>query len=177
MDLPKLFERAANWAKSKLAGVKKDEFAAATPCEEWNVGSVIGHMIEVQTIFQGAARGEGGAPPQGKPQAFAGKDPAAEYEQATQATLDAFREPGALEKAGQTLGIGFVDQLIHGWDVAKATGQDVKMPDDLAEAAWNMVAGRMDDVSQRGDFFKAPVPVPDDAPAQDKLIAYSGRKP
>ena len=74
------------------------------------------------------------------------------------------------------LGIAFCDQLIHGWDLATATGQDATMPDDLAEAAFATLDGRLTD-DQRRSAFKAAVEVPDDASAQDKLLAYTGRRP
>ena len=74
------------------------------------------------------------------------------------------------------MGIAFSDQLLHGWDVAKATGQDAAMPDGLAEAAYEMIHGRFTD-DQRKGVFKAEVTVADDASAQDKLLAYTGRDP
>ena len=73
--------------------------------------------------------------PSATPPALIGDDPVATYEQTTQETLHAHREPGVLDKTGPMLGIAFCDQLIHGWDLATATGQDATMPDDLAEAA------------------------------------------
>ena len=74
------------------------------------------------------------------------------------------------------MGIAFSDQLLHGWDLAKATGQDTTMPDGLAEAAYEMIHGRFTD-DQRKGVFKPEVTVADDASAQDKLLAYTGRDP
>jgi uncharacterized protein (TIGR03086 family) len=105
-----------------------------------------------------------------------GDDPAATYEESRQETLRAHREPGAVEKAGPLLGIAFCDQLIHGWDLAVATGQDATMPDDLAQAAFAMLNGQLTD-DRRGNAFKPAIDVPDDASAQDKLLAYTGRQP
>lgn len=80
--------------------------------------------------------------------------------------------------AMQILGIAFCDQLIHGWDLAKATGQDTTMPEDLAAAAWGFLDGRLPDEARGpGRNFKVAVPVSDDASVQDKLIAYCGRQP
>lgn len=90
--------------------------------------------------------------------------------------MKAFGADGVLEKMGPSFGIAFVEQLVHGWDLAKATGQDTKMPKDLAEAAFQMVDGNMPP-DQRGSFFKPEVKVGKDASAQEKLLAYSGRKP
>ena len=45
------------------------------------------------------------------------------------------RYDGVVERTGSALGIAFSDQLLHGWDLARATKQDPTMPDGLAEAA------------------------------------------
>ncbi len=74
------------------------------------------------------------------------------------------------------IGIAFSDQLVHGWDVAKATGQSTTMPEGLAEAAWKTMEGNLTD-EQRGDSFKPALNVADNVPAQDKLLAYMGRNP
>jgi uncharacterized protein (TIGR03086 family) len=174
MDPLDLFDRGSSWTKTKIAGAQ-DRLNISTCCDDWNVRAVINHLLAGQEIFQGAARGQPAAPPEGPPPNVIGEDPAAQYEEGRQATMAAYREPGAMEKAGATLGIAFVDNLVHGSDLARATGQDATMPADLAEAAFGMIDGRLGD--NRGNFFKQPVSVPADASAQDKLLGYLGREP
>lgn len=169
-----LFDRGSAWTKTKIAGAK-GKLDASTPCEGWNVRAVINHVLSGHEIFQGATKGEPVAPPEGEPPDVMGDDPTAQYEEARQATMAAYREPGAMERAGQALGIAFLDNLVHGHDLAKATGQDTTMPPDLAEAAFGMIRGRLDE--NRGGMFKPAVEVPDDASTQDKLLAYMGREP
>ena len=77
---------------------------------------------------------------------------------------------------GTLVGIAATDQLVHGWDLAVATGQDATMPDDLAEAAFGMVDGRLTP-ERRGAAFAAEVPAADGASTQDRLLAYVGRDP
>jgi hypothetical protein len=79
--------------------------------------------------------------------------------------LSAYRQPGVLEKSGMGLGIAFVDQMVHGWDLATATGQDAEMPDDLATSAFAMIDGQLT-AERRGDAFKPPVDLGDGASAQ-----------
>ena len=81
-----------------------------------------------------------------------------------------------IDKTGPALGIAFADQLLHGWDLAKATGQDAAMPDGLADAAFRMIHGRFTD-EQRIGVFKPAVPTPPTATRQDELLAYTGRDP
>jgi len=175
MDPVDLFDRGSAWTKEKIEGAKS-KLDAPTPCEEWNVRSVINHLIDGQeSYFQPAARGEKATPPSPTPPEVFDGDPVKRYEEARQGTLDAFRAADA-SKAAMTMGIAFVDQVVHGTDIAKATGQDATIPPDLAEAAFGMVNGNLT-ADNRGKAFKAEVQVAKDAPAQDKLLAYLGRKP
>jgi uncharacterized protein (TIGR03086 family) len=175
VDLLDLFDRGTAWAGTKIPSAV-ESLEGPTGCDEWNVRALLNHMLHSHQLFAGAARGEGVSPPTGMPPDLAGDDPAAQYERARQETMAAYREPGVLEKTGPTLGIAFVDQLVHGWDLAKATGQDASMPDDLAEAAFVMVDGRLTD-DTRGRNFKPVVAVPADAGTQERLIGYTGRQP
>lgn len=175
MDLIDLYDRATAWAGSMIPAATR-KLDVPTPCEEWTVRDLINHMLEGQELFAGAAEGKPAAPPPGRPKELMGEDPAEQYEAGRNTVLDAYRKEGALEQYGMTLGIGVVDQLVHGWDLATATGQDAAMPADIAEAALQMMDGRLPD-DARGPFFKASVPVPEDAGVQEKLVAYMGRRP
>lgn len=90
--------------------------------------------------------------------------------------LHAFDEPGVLDKTGPALGIAFSDQLLHGWDLARATGQDDTMPEGLPDAAYDLIHGRFTDDERKG-VFKPEVAVRADASSQEKLLAYTGRRP
>lgn len=173
MDVLDLYDRSTAWVASKFPAAM-DHLDARTPCEEWTVRDLMNHLIQGQQLFAGAADGKSAAPPPGRPPELLGDDPARQYEEGRRATLAAFRRPGVAEKAGPALGIAFADQLVHGWDLAHATGQDDTMPEDLAAAAFAMLDGRMPD-DQRGPFFKPAVPTSDDAAPQERLLAYAGR--
>ena len=90
--------------------------------------------------------------------------------------MDAFGEDGVIDRTGPSLGIAFSDQLLHGWDLATATGQDATMPEDLPALAYEMIHGRFTDEQRKG-VFKPEVPVAPNASAQEKLLAYTGRNP
>ena len=175
VDLLDQFDRSTQWTASKIpaAANKLDD---TTPCEQWDVRTPLDHMIDTQNFFAACARGEDPSMPGPKPPSLVGDDPVGAYDQARQETLRAHGEPGALDKTGPLLGIAFCDQLIHGWDLAMATGQDATMPDDLAQAAFTMLEGQLTD-DRRGNAFKPAVDVADDAPAQARLLAYTGRQP
>jgi uncharacterized protein (TIGR03086 family) len=137
---------------------------------------LLNHVLETQQYFAGSARGEDATPPSPVPPEIVGDDPAGDFERARQAVIDAFSQPGVVEKTGPALGIAFADSLLHGWDIAKATGQDDQMPDGLPEAAYEMIHGRLTD-DQRKGAFKPEVPVDAAASPQQRLLAYTGRDP
>jgi uncharacterized protein (TIGR03086 family) len=175
LDLLDLFERASAWTTSKVASASAD-LDAPTPCDDWDVRTLLNHMLDTQQYFVGSARGEDASPPGPTPPERLSNDPVADFERARSETLRTFGEPGVIEKTGTSLGIAFSDQLLHGWDLATATGQDATMPDGLAEAAYEMIHGRFTD-DQRQGIFKPELQVAGDASPQEKLLAYTGRTP
>ena len=102
--------------------------------------------------------------------------PVADFERARAETLETFGEPGVIDKTGPALAIAFSDQLLHGWDLARSTGQEATMPDGLPDAAYSMIHGRFTE-DQRKGIFKPEIAVGSDASAQDRLLAYTGRDP
>jgi uncharacterized protein (TIGR03086 family) len=174
-DLLDLYGRASEWTLSKVA-VATQKMDARTPCDQWDVRTLMNHMLDTQGYFVGSARGEDVSPPSQNPPELLGRDPVADFTHARDETLVTFRQEGVIEKTGPSLGIAFADQLLHGWDLAQATGQDATMPAGLADVAYQLIHGRFTD-EQRNGVFKPEVPVADDAPAQDRLLAYTGRAP
>jgi uncharacterized protein (TIGR03086 family) len=175
LDLLDLYGRASEWTTSKVAGATS-KLDARTPCDQWDVRTLLNHMLDTQNYFVGAARGEDVSPPAPNPPELLGDDPRADFERGRSDMLNTYGAPGVIEKTGPSLGIAFSDQLLHGWDLAQATGQDATMPEGLPDAAFEMIHGRFTD-DQRKGVFKPEIDVPVDAPAQDKLLAYTGRKP
>src|SRR5450432_576755 len=174
-DLLDLYERASDWSVGKVRGATA-RLNTATGCDEWDVRALLNHMLDTQRFFVGSARGQAASPPSPTPPNLLTDDPAADFERARAETVATFGEPGVIEKTGPSLGIAFSDQLLHGWDLARATGQDTTMPDSLPEAAYQAIHGLFTE-EQRHGVFKPELPVRDDATAQERLLAYTGRTP
>jgi uncharacterized protein (TIGR03086 family) len=68
------------------------------------------------------------------------------------------------------------DLLMHAWDVGRAAGVDVELDPALAKAALEMGQENADRLVASG-MFGAPVPVPEDAPVQDRMLGQFGRDP
>jgi len=173
-DLLDLYARASEWTVEKVAGIA--DLDGATSCEPWRVRDLLNHMLETQRYFVGAARGEAATPPGQTPPEVLADDPKRDFDRASAEVIETFSPEGVIEKTGPALGIAFADQLLHGWDLARATGQDATMPDGLAEAAYGVIHGRFTDEQRKG-IFKPEITVGDDALPQQRLLAYTGREP
>jgi len=174
LDLMDLYRRGSEWTGDKLAGVK--DLEGSTPCSEWTVRDLLNHILDTQRYFASAGRGESATPPGPNPPDTVSDTPADDFAQARSAVISVFSEEGVIEKTMPALGVAFTDALIHGWDVARATGQDATMPDGLAQAAYTTIHGRFTDEQRKG-LFAPEVPVAGDATPQQRLLAYTGRTP
>ena len=139
-------EQAIATTRTVLTGVSKEQLAESTPCAQWKVSDLINHIVGGQYFFAGAARGE--APTPGETD-FSATDFVAAYDEGAQQAIAAFQADGVMEKTltlpwGQMpgsafMGIASIDTLAHGWDLAKATGQDTDLAPELSAG---LLAGR-----------------------------------
>ena len=168
------YRRASEWAIEKVGNVSTLD--AQSDCEDWSLRDLLNHMLATQDYFLGAARGESASPPGPNPPDLVSEDPKADLERRSADVVDTFGQDGVIEKTGPAIGIAFADMLLHGWDVARSTGQDASMPDGLAQAAYDTIHGRFTDEQRKG-VFKPAIPTGDDATPQERLLAYTGRQP
>jgi uncharacterized protein (TIGR03086 family) len=175
LDMLELYGRASEWANERVAGAVT-HLDARTSCDAWDVRTLMNHMLDTQRYFLGNARGEDGSLPAPVPPQLLSDNPVNDFNRSRTEMLATFGERGVIEKTGLSLGIAFSDQLLHGWDLAKATGQDTAMPAGLAEAAYETIHGLFTD-DQRKGVFKPEIAVAADASSQERLLAYTGREP
>ena len=172
-DLLDLYRQASDWTVGKVTAAK--DLEASTPCSDWSLRDLLNHMLDTQNYFISAGRGEDASPPGPTPPSLLSGDAVADFKQARQNVLETYGQEGVIEKTGPALGIAFADMLLHGWDVAKATGQDATMPDGLPQAAYDTIHGRFTDEQRKG-VFAPELPVSEDALPQERLLAYTGRR-
>ena len=87
---------------------------------------------------------------------------------------------GGVDLPGEICGLVAMDEvLLHGWDLARATGQPYDVSDADAVAVLPVVTPEPDDPdgSARGGLFGPVVDVPDDAPAFHRTLGLAGRNP
>lgn len=174
--------RSLDAVDSVIGSVRPEQWSAATPCDEWDVQRVVEHLVGLNRLF--AAMLEGGAPPP-RGDALAAEDLASQFRESSTTLLHAFGQPGVLERSytspmGSATGherlmIRLYDLLAHGWDIARAIGEDAELPYDAAEAALRFALEQVVDDARPGRF-KPAQPIADDAPAIERLVAFLGRR-
>ena len=168
------YKQASDWTIGKIANVS--DLDGNSDCEGWTIRDLLNHMLGTQRYFLSAARGEDASMPGQKPADILSDDPKDDFGRARDDVVETFSREGVIEKTGPALGIAFADMLLHGWDLARSTGQDETMPEGLAQAAYDVIHGRFTD-DQRTGVFKPEIQVSDDASPQERLLAYTGREP
>lgn len=185
-DLVSLFRSAVERFGERVAAVGPDQWSTATPCGEWDVRALVNHvageqlwaphLVAGETIEQVGDRYDGDV---------LGDDPLWTWQQAAPASVEAFAAPGALdrtvhlsygdESCREYLVQMLTDAEVHGWDLARATGQDPSLQPEAAALLLEHWTEREAMVRGSGLFGDA-VPVPDDADDSTKLLALLGRR-
>lgn len=159
------------------------DWDAPSPVREWTARDVVRHLVEWFPPF--LASGSEHRIPSGP---SVDEDPCAAWSShadAVQALLDdpgaataPFRHPRlpAQDLAPAVDAFYTADVFMHTWDLARATGQDDRLDADFCA---QLLTG-MEPIEElmRGSGQYGPrVPVPDDAPVQDRMLGFIGRDP
>jgi uncharacterized protein (TIGR03086 family) len=171
-----------------LTNVTDEQLGGPTPCEKLSLRDLVGHVGGLAPAFTAAARKDFGPltdtpPVEGAP---LDEDWRTAYPARLADLARAWGEPAAWEGMSRAGGIDFpaevagivalTEVVIHGWDVAVATGQDYDVEPATLEAVLPHVTATAEQGPVEGLFGPA-VPVGDDAPLLDRIIALSGRDP
>jgi len=185
-ELPELFERASRHFGTLVHQVGDDQWAAPTPCSDWDVRALVNHLVYearwAPPLLEGATIAEVGDRFDGD---LLGADPTATFDEARAATQSAVEAPGALDRTvhlsyGDTPASGYVTQLtgdfvVHGWDLARGIGADDTLDPELVDWVYRETLPMVDMLAQSG-LFDPPVDAPDGADAQTTMLALFGRK-
>jgi uncharacterized protein (TIGR03086 family) len=178
----------AEQIKTLVQGVRGEQLTGPTPCADTPVAQLLDHLVGLTLAFRLAAEKATGEFTASPPQSSADRlDP--QWRTVLPQRLDelvaAWRQPdawaGETQAGGVTLpasvmgAVALNELVVHGWDLARATGQAYR-PDPAALA---VSASMVQDAPAEGTpgMFGPPVPVPDDAPELDKVIGKTGRDP
>lgn len=176
MDVLAQLDELGPLVSGVVGGIRPDQLDNPTPCGGFTVSGVLEHMISGATTFTAAFGGDPGP-----------VDPAdvrASFAPALTALASAIGAPGALERTvpapfGEVAGETFarfvvLDGLVHGWDLAIATGQGYHPSPVLVAEAQAFAETALADLRD-GDTFAAATQAPLSATAIERLAAFTGR--
>ena len=171
-----------------VEGIDDSRRHAPTPCTEYDVATLLDHVVGwLDTFSAGYADPEGRAP-RADLSDFSAPDDRAAAIRTSAATLDAALLAGAAARplvlgeaampGEMALSMILWEYQVHGWDLAVATGQPWSPPVEGLEASLVFAPMMLtEDYQGEGKPFAPRVSVADDAPALDRLVAISGRDP
>ena len=187
MNITEAHRRAIESTRRFVAGTKPEQFGAPSPDEGWDVAALLGHIIYgnrwVAPLVAGRTIAEVGDSLEGDQ---LGADHVAAYDESGESASAAFEAPGALEApcavsygpvpGSVYAGHRFVDVLIHGWDLAVATGQDPTLDPALVEECFAVIEPQLAELDASGQFGTR-LDAPPGADRQTQLLALLGRHP
>jgi len=190
MELYEAFDQAITATAAIVKTVRPDQAGAPTPCTEWDVRDLLNHVIGTlwlsEALFADHAPRYLMAPGALPGTDLAGEDPAAAYAGASTAARTAASAGDTLTRVHPTplgqmpgpalAGFTTLDILVHGWDLAKATGQPANL-DDALTARVLTFAEQAITPGSRAPRIGPALPVAADAPLTDRLVAFLGRQP
>ena len=168
------FARTAHAVDRLLDTITSDQWTAPTPCTQWNLAQLTQHLIDVNHSVATQINATPGPANDSRAGSVV-----ARYRTSTEAlhhALDTKENDGhglSAQLRGR-LALRVADLLIHGWDIARATGQPAHMPEDVTAEALAFAHRRIGALRRSGQFAE-PQPVDDHAPTLDRLAALSGR--
>jgi uncharacterized protein (TIGR03086 family) len=198
-----VFATTLDTAADVIAAVRPNQITDPTPCDDFDVQALLGHLTGVLRMAAAVGRGDNPfALPEDAP---AAADGWLERFRANRAEVEAAWADGAAlgrpsplpwaSESGAAALLGYVNEVtVHTWDLATATGQRPAWnPDVLAVAAEDIGTGLPaenrsaafaefrkglpPEMASGPDPFRDAVPVADDAPLIDRIVAWSGRRP
>lgn len=153
METEQMHRRTVEWWTACVDGVGDDQWTGATPCADWNVRELVNHVtgedLWTVPLLEGSTIEEVGDQFDGD---LLGDEPVATAQQAADAAVAAV---GDLLPQRDTVHLSYgeeraeeyvwqlaADHLIHGWDLAVATGGETRIPPDLVDALAEWFAER-----------------------------------
>lgn len=170
-----------------LQDVRDEQLAAPTPCTEYTVGGVVGHIDEAARGFTALARREAGEPAD-RPGPVAA--PGSGWRDGVAGDVrelgEAWRDPAAWQGSSTVAGvelshelwgrIALTEVVVHGWDIARATDLPFELPVETLRACFDHVARFVPNAPFPALWGPA-VRVPADAPLLERVVAVTGRTP
>lgn len=181
-----LYVRTLEATQRIVEEVPASKRKAPTPCSEWHVVDVTNHIISENLwaveLLQGKTITEVGNRFAGD---LTGGDPPAEYGRSVEAVKAVLQDPDAMERTmhlsfGDRSGAFYatqlsLDMLVHGWDIARGSGQDSRLDPELVRECLP-IAEKITREFRNGGWYGQELRMPADAAEETRLLALFGRK-
>jgi uncharacterized protein (TIGR03086 family) len=185
-DTRDLYGRAIRHLGDKVMAVADDQWTGSTPCSDWDVRALVNHLVSenawIPPLLAGKAIADVGEALDGD---LLGGDPRSAWQRCADDAIRAVDQDGALDRTvhisrGDVPGGEYVfevlaDLIVHGWDLARATGGDETIEPELLDAACSFYEPLVDLLRPSGAFGDHVEPPPD-ADRQTRLLAMLGRR-
>lgn len=181
-----MLARALDQTQAMIDTIGADDLALPTPCPEYDVETLLGHLMTVVTRINLVLTGDN---PLSIPTVTPGiKDFAAEWKERRAVVDETLSDPAILTMTctvpwgtipgAAAIGSYTGELTTHSWDLAKATGRTDLLDDTLATYCLPLVQQAIPADRRGGPVpFGPVVDVPANAPAYDRLVAWQGRQP
>ena len=182
MQAPTVDQLGAALAQAQhlVAGIAADQWTDETPCQGWDVRTLVTHLITGNRLFAAALRGDQPVQPNTV------EDLTAAFDDSAHELLTSFASPGALQRLvhvpfgtvpGEVaLHLRLTEILVHGWDIASATGQRVEFDEAVAVQELEFSRNALGAIPADRRPFDPPRQPPADASAVERLAALLGRE-
>ena len=184
MELLDALAQTFDHAVRVVAGVQPDQLDGATTCRDWDVRALVAHMTGVvMNMGRGASGAELLADINAVP---VEPDFGTQFRGEADRTLAAWVARGLDGEvnvgagpmpARVGIGINVFDTATHSWDIARATGQDANLPDDVAATALAACQSIVTDDTRKFAGFDPAVAVGAAGSPTEQLVAFLGRQP
>ncbi len=186
------YRRHADAFERKIAAVRPDQWSNPSPCERWTARDVVDHIVSMHGYMLRPVGRDLPAEPS------TADDPMGAF-RAARAEVEAVLDDPALANKETDTPNGRMtvereidevvsdDLVLHGWDLARATGQDDRMEPEDVERLWAMTTAIPPELMEKYrtpsafgpdvEVFGPEFGVPEDAPLQDRLLGLIGRDP
>jgi uncharacterized protein (TIGR03086 family) len=182
-----LLESAVSYSLAVVAPETQQLLRRPTPCEGWDLETLLGHFSDSIGVLHEAISSEGAdavAPPAGYARPWL--DPVERLRARAAGLLGACAAAGPADRrvaigdrqltASLVAVTGAIEITVHGWDISVACGIRRPVPPGLA-AVLAPIAPLLVTAASRPRLFADPVPLSGPACPGDQLVAFLGRQP
>lgn len=185
MEIHTLVANSAAQAADVVQGVKNDQLTSPTPCRDWNVQKLTNHLLQIVNALTLSGQGKP-VPDELWGENLFSDDWAAQFVSESRQAATAWADESSRTDMSDigpaqmpTVVVATMlasDLVIHGWDLAKATGQGFQCDGEVAAMTYAFISETAEQGRGMG-LYADPVPVSPQAPALDRALGLSGRDP